>query len=50
MTKKEINLIFDKIKKGVQEAIEEVYINAKKNGKELVVSEKIGVITKIKIK
>lgn len=49
MTKKEIQIVFEKIKAGVKEAIDEVYANAKKNGKELVVSEK-GVISKIKIK
>ncbi len=50
MTKKEIQSIFEKIKAGVKEAIAEVYENARKNGTELVISKKPGVVQKIKVK
>ena len=49
MTKEEVQIIFDKIKKGVKEAIAEVYEDARKNGTELVVSTKTGEIKKIKV-
>ena len=49
MKKEEVQIIFDKIKKGVKEAIAEVYEDARKNGTELVVSTKTGEIRKIKV-
>ncbi|CAN5435038.1 hypothetical protein BH10BAC1_BH10BAC1_20780 [soil metagenome] len=49
MTKEEVQIIFDKIKKGVKEAIAEVYEDARKNGTELVVATKSGEIKKIKV-
>ena len=50
MTKKEGHKLLDKIVEGVKEAIAEVYENARKNGTELVVSTKPGVVEIIKVK
>lgn len=49
MTKEEIQIIFDKIKEGVKEAIAEVYEDARKNGTELVISKKIGEVQFVKV-
>ena len=50
MTKKESKIMLDKIIAGVKSAIAEVYENARKNGTELVISKKPGVVEKIKVK
>ncbi len=50
MTKKEGHKLLDTIIKGMKSAIAEVYDNARKNGTELVISKKPGVVTKIKVK
>ncbi len=50
MTKKESKIMLEKIIEGVKSAIAEVYENARKNGTELVISKKPGVVTKIKVK
>lgn len=49
MKKEEIQVILDKIKAGVKEAVAEVYEDARKNGTELVVATK-GEIKWIKVK
>lgn len=49
MKKEEIQIIFEKIKKGVKEAIAGVYEDARKNGTELVISTKPGEVKKIKV-
>ena len=49
MTKEEIQVIFDKIKAGVKEAIAEVYEDARKNGTELVISKNQGGVQWIKV-
>ncbi len=48
--KTESDIRFEKIMKGCKEAIAEVYENARKNGTELVISTKPGVVEKIKVK
>jgi len=50
MTKEESQIILDKIKAGVKEAIAEVYEEARKNGSELVIATKEGEIKWIKVK
>jgi len=50
MKKEEIQLILDKIKEGVKEAIAEVYAEARKNGTQLVISQKSGKVQWIKVK
>ncbi len=50
MTKKKSKKLLDKIVEGVKAAIAEVYENARKNGTELVISKKPGVVQKIRIK
>lgn len=48
--KSESDIRFEKIIKGIKSAIAEVYENARKNGTELVISKKPGVVQNIKIK
>ncbi len=50
MTKKEGHKLLDKIIVAMKSAIAEVYENARKNGTELVVSTKPGVVETIKVK
>ena len=50
MTKKQGHKLLDKIVEGMKEAIAEVYENARKNGTELVISDKNGKVKKIKVK
>jgi len=50
MKKEEIQLILDKIKEGVKEAITEVYDEARKNGTKLVIAQKSGKVQWIEVK
>jgi hypothetical protein len=50
MTKKQGHKLLDKIFKAMKSAIAEVYEDARKNGTELVISDKRGKVKIIKVK